>query len=101
MSLIYFQENKQMSEQQTCGGCPHLAFGDIGGLKSAFCAFGRDDGDGPIVPHSAELEGGVRGGLTVLTLKRVPLECPRPDGEVHKRPIGAYAKKSQWATLRV
>lgn len=100
MPLIYLQENNKMTLKQTCGGCPNLAFGDMGGLKTAYCSHGRDDGDGPIVPHKSELEGKV-GGPSIVTLWRVPMECPRPDSEVKKRRRGSFAPKSDWKTYRV
>lgn len=73
-----------MSKETTCGRCEHLAFGDIAGLKTAYCSFGRDDGDGSIVPHSSELIDGKRGSPTKITLWRVPEWCERPDSEVTK-----------------
>jgi hypothetical protein len=93
-------KEKQMSDKETtCGKCPHLALGNMMGLKTAYCSFGRDDGDGPIVPHSSEIEGGVRGNPTIMTLWRIPLECKRPDEEVHKS--AKQAKARHWVKLRV
>lgn len=82
----------------TCAGCPHLRHGDFMGLAFAFCDF-DGTGNGPIVPHDATLESGKRGDATLVTLWRVPLECPRPDSEVDKRTT--KAKPSEWVTVRV
>jgi len=86
-----------MSKELTCGKCGHLAFGGIGGLVTAYCSFGRDDGDGPIVPHGSEIEGGVRGNPSIITLWRIPTSCQRPDDEVHKS--DKQAKKSEWVKI--
>lgn len=90
---------KPEEKETTCGKCKHLAFGDMMGLKSAYCSFGRDDGDGPIVPHHSEIVDNKRGNPSLITLWRVPEWCQRPGSEVIKSE--KQAKKSEWITLTV
>lgn len=78
-----------MTIRQTCGGCPHL-------VKTPFMRNGFVIGcekTNSVVPHSA---GFVEG---VVTLFRVPLECPLPDTEVRKSK--SQAKEKFWVRIKL
>lgn len=94
-----FKCRHKVKKPNTCGNCEHLAFGDMMGLKSAYCSFGRNDFDGPIVPHYAEFKDGKRGNPTVMKFWRIPKWCERPDSEVTKS--DKKAKEPDWVVKTV
>jgi hypothetical protein len=85
--------NKIDKKHATCGNCENVRYGDMCGLKTAYCGFQMDD-DGPIVPHHAELKNGNRGDPTIIIFWRVPMWCHRDDNEVIKS--DSKAKESEW-----
>lgn len=86
-------------KEVTCGNCKYLRFGDMMGLRTAFCAHGGNDSDGPIVPHKSKLKNGKRGGNTIITMWRIPEWCERPDIEVLKST--EMARESEWVTKEI